>query len=296
MTSASERLAGERDHRVILSRQDCDAVPDPDVTRAACRSSRDAQATFTPMRRLRKREGADWLQADVSNPIIARFGARIYIGWMKTIALIGAGHIGSQVARLAIAHGYHVVISNSRGPETLSPLIAELGPNARAVTPVDAANAGDLVVVTIPLKNYRQVPVEPLAGKIVIDTNNYYPQRDGYIPELDSETKTSAELLQAHLPTSKVIKAFNHIYASQITTDGTPPGTKNRRALVIAGDDAAAKATVTKLFDELGFDTVDAGPLSESWRIQPGTPGYGPRRNAEESRRDLAAAKRPAGS
>jgi 8-hydroxy-5-deazaflavin:NADPH oxidoreductase len=211
---------------------------------------------------------------------------------MKTLGLIGAGHIGSQVARLAVGSGYDVVISNSRGPETLSDLVAELGPRARAATVLDAAKAGDIVVVTIPLKNYRSVPVEPLAGKIVIDTNNYYPERDGHIAELDNETTTTSELLQTHLPSSKVVKAFNHIYASQLTTDGTPAGTKNRRALVIAGNDRDAKATVTRLLDQFGFDTVDAGPLGEGWRIQRDTPGYGPRRTAEELRKDLAAAKR----
>jgi predicted dinucleotide-binding enzyme len=211
---------------------------------------------------------------------------------MTTIGLVGAGHIGSQVARLAVAHGYDVVISNSRGPETLGDLVKELGPKARAATPVEAARAGDIVVVTIPLKNYRSVPVEPLAGKIVIDTNNYYPQRDGHIPELDNESTTTAELLQAWLPTSKVVKAFNHIYAAELTTHGQPAGTPNRRALVIAGNDAEAKAVVTKLLDAFGFDTVDAGPLKEGWRIQRDTPGYGPRRNAEELKKDLAAAKR----
>jgi 8-hydroxy-5-deazaflavin:NADPH oxidoreductase len=211
---------------------------------------------------------------------------------MKTLGLIGAGHIGSQVARLAVRSGYDVVVSNSRGPETLSDLVAELGPKARAATVHDAAKAGDIVVVTIPLKNYRSVPVEPLAGKIVIDTNNYYPERDGHIAELDNETTTTSELLQTHLPSSKVVKAFNHIYASQLTTDGTPAGTKNRRALVIAGNDREANATVTRLLDQFGFDTVDAGPLGEGWRIQRDTPGYGPRRTAEELRKDLAAAKR----
>jgi hypothetical protein len=152
--------------------------------------------------------------------------------------------------------------------------------------------AGDLVVVTVPLRNYRQVPVEPLAGKIVIDTNNYYPQRDGHIPELDSESTTTSELLQAHLPRSRVVKAFNHIYAAQLTTDGQAAGSKDRRALVIAGDDLDGKATVRKLLDQFGFDTVDAGPLKEGWRIQRDTPGYGPRRTAEELRRDLAAARR----
>jgi 8-hydroxy-5-deazaflavin:NADPH oxidoreductase len=209
-----------------------------------------------------------------------------------TIGLIGAGHIGSQVARLAISCRYPVVISNSRGPETLAALVGELGPSARAATAVEAATAGQIVVVSIPLKNYREVPVVPLAGKIVIDTNNYYPQRDGQIPELDIESTTTAALLQAHLPSSKVIKAFNHIYAAQLTTDGQPAGSANRRALVIAGDDPAAKAVVTNLLDEFGFDTVDAGPLKEGWRIQRDTPGYGPRRTAEELRKDLAAAKR----
>ena len=211
---------------------------------------------------------------------------------MATIGLIGAGHIGAQVARLAVAAGYDVVISNSRGPETLSALVAELGARARAATAADAARAGDIVVVSVPLKNYRDVPVEPLAGKIVIDTNNYYPQRDGHIPELDNESTTTAELLQAHLPTSKVVKAFNHIYAAELTTHGQPKGTPNRRAFVIAGDDNGAKTTVTHLLDQFGFDTVDAGPLKEGWRIQRDTPGYGPRRTAEEMRRDLAAARR----
>jgi predicted dinucleotide-binding enzyme len=209
-----------------------------------------------------------------------------------TIGFIGAGHIGSQVARLASSRGYPVVISNSRGPESLAGLVAELGPNARAATAEDAAAAGQIVVVSVPLKNYRDVPVAPLAGKIVIDTNNYYPERDGHIPELDNESTTTAELLQAHLPTSKVVKAFNHIYAAQLTTDGQPAGSKNRRALVIAGDDGAAKAVVTNLLDEFGFDTVDAGPLKEGWRIQRDTPGYGPRRTVNELRQDLAAAKR----
>src|SRR6476620_166991 len=136
---------------------------------------------------------------------------------MATIGLIGAGHIGSQIARLAVAQGYDVVISNSRGPETLSDLVRELGPKARAGTVLDAAKAGDIVVVTIPLKNIGAVPVAPLAGKVVVDTNNYYPQRDGRIPELDNESTTTSERLQAHLPASRVVKAFNHIYSAELT-------------------------------------------------------------------------------
>jgi predicted dinucleotide-binding enzyme len=126
----------------------------------------------------------------------------------------------------------------------------------------------------------------------VIDTNNYYPQRDGHIAKLDDESTTTSELLQEHLPLSRVVKAFNHIYAAELTTHGQAAGTKNRRALVIAGDDEGAKGTVRQLIDQFGFDSVDVGPLAEGWRIQRDTPGYGPRRTAEELRRDLAAAQR----
>ena len=211
---------------------------------------------------------------------------------MTTIGFIGSGHIGSQLARLAVQHGYDVVMSNSRGPETLVDLVDELGDAARAGTPTDAAEAGDLVVVTTPLAALATIPVEPLAGKTVIDTNNYYPQRDGDIAELDDETTTTAELLQRRLPDSHVVKAFNHIVAAQLTTDGSPAGTPGRRALVIAGDDAEAKARVAALLDEFGFDQVDAGALAEGWRIQRDTPGYGLRRTAAELEADLGAAKR----
>lgn len=209
-----------------------------------------------------------------------------------TLGLIGAGHIGSQLARLAVAHGHDVVLSNSRGPDSLQALIAELGPHACAGTPEEAARAGDIVVVTVPLKAIDTVPVAPLAGKIVIDTNNYYPQRDGHIPELDDESTTTAELLQRHLPSSRVVKAFNHIQAAHLTEHALPTDAPHRRALVIAGDDAEAKARVTQLIDQFGFDVVDAGPLAEGWRIQRDTPGYGPRRTADQLRGDLAAAKR----
>jgi predicted dinucleotide-binding enzyme len=207
--------------------------------------------------------------------------------------LIGAGHIGSQLARLAVKHGYDVVVSNSRGPQTLADLVHELGPRARAATPEEAAKAGDIVVVTIPLKNLRDVPVPPLSGKIVIDTLNYYPQRDGHIADLDNEKTTTSELVQAYLPASKVVKAFNHIYAAELTTHGQPAGSPDRRALAIAGNDAGTKMEVAALLDQFGFDTVDVGPLGESWRIQRDTPGYGPRRTAEALREDLAAARRP---
>lgn len=194
---------------------------------------------------------------------------------MATIGLIGSGHIGGTVARLAVAAGHDVVLSNSRGPETLSGLVEELGPHARAATPAEAASAGDVVVVTVPLKAYRDVPVEPLRGKVVIDTNNYYPERDGQIAELDDGSTTSSELLQAHLPEAHVVKAFNNIYFGHLASLARPAGDSERAALAIAGDDGAAKRTVTEFLDSIGYDTYDAGPLAEGWRYQPGTPAYG---------------------
>lgn len=211
---------------------------------------------------------------------------------MTTIGFIGSGHIGSQLARLAVAQGYDVVMSNSRGPESLADLVAELGPRARSATPAEAAEAADLAVVTVPLRAIDSVPVEPLAGKVVIDTNNYYPQRDGQIAELDTESTTTAELLQRHLPTSKVVKAFNHILAAHLTTDGAPAGTPGRRALAVFGDDPDAVAQVGRLVDSFGFDPLEVSPLSEGWRIQRDTPGYGPRLTRDALRDALGQARR----
>jgi len=211
---------------------------------------------------------------------------------MTTIGIIGAGYIGSQIARAAIASGYDVVISNSRGPETLTELVEELGPKARAATSTEAGEAGDFVVVTVPLKAYKDVPVAPLAGKIVIDTNNYYFERDGHIAELDNGTATVSGLLQQHLPESRVAKGFNHIKWGDITTDGTPAGTPNRRALATSSDNDDAAALVTSLFDEFGFDTVNAGPLSESWRFERDQPAYVVRQNRDELVANLALATR----
>ncbi|MGW4642377.1 NADPH-dependent F420 reductase [Sphaerisporangium sp. NPDC004334] len=194
---------------------------------------------------------------------------------MTTIGFIGSGYIGGTVARLSVAAGYDVVLSNSRGPETLKDLVAELGPKARAATPAEAAAAGDLVVVSIPLRAYLDVPAEPLAGKTVMDTDNYYPQRDGNIPELDDASATSSELLQRHLPASRVVKTFNNISFRHLGELARPAGAADRSALAIAGDDQAAKDEVAAFLDRIGYDTLDAGTLAESWRLQPGTPAYG---------------------
>jgi predicted dinucleotide-binding enzyme len=195
---------------------------------------------------------------------------------MTTVALIGSGNIGGTVARLATAGGYDVVLSNSRGPETLRDLVGELGPRARAATVGEAGAAGDLVVVSIPLRAYPSVPVEPLTGKVVMDTNNYYPQRDGHFPELDDDSTTGSELLQRHLPTARVVKVFNNIFFKHLASLARPAGSADRSALPIAGDDPNAKAAVVEFLDAIGYDSVDAGPLGAGGRrFQVGTPAYG---------------------
>jgi predicted dinucleotide-binding enzyme len=211
---------------------------------------------------------------------------------MTTIGFIGSGNIGSQVARKAVENGYEVVMSNSRGPETLAGLVAELGPRARAATVEEAAASGDVVVVSIPFKAIADLPVGPLVGKIVLDTNNYYWERDGHVADLDDGTATVTGHLQAHLPESRVAKAFNAIQAAQITTDGLPAGTPGRRALVTASDYADAAEFVATLYDQFGFDTVNAGSLSESWRIDRDRSAYGKVLDVSATVEALAQAQR----
>ncbi|MCP2322846.1 hypothetical protein HDA40_001353 [Hamadaea flava] len=195
---------------------------------------------------------------------------------MAIIGLIGSGNIGGTVARLAVTAGHEVVLSNSRGPDTLADLVADLGPLASAGTVEEAADRGELVLVSIPLRAYATVPVEPLADKPVMDTNNYYPQRDGDIAALDDGSTTSSELLQRHLGRAKVVKVFNNINFRHLLSLPRPAGSPDRTALPIAGDDGLAKQVVSDFLAELGYDAVDAGPLGEGGRrFQVGTPAYG---------------------
>ncbi|WP_394553871.1 NADPH-dependent F420 reductase [Agromyces sp. MMS24-JH15] len=206
--------------------------------------------------------------------------------------IIGAGFIGTALATKLVELGHEVVISNSRGPETLADLVDRLGPLATAATAEEAGTAGDVVIVTVPLRAYRDIPVAPLDGKIVLDTNNYYWERDGRFPALDAGEDTTSGLLQAHLPGSKVAKAFNHIASAQILTDGTPAGTPGRRALATASDFPEAEQFVTDLYDAFGFDTVSAGPLAESWRVERDRPAYVVRQDRAELEANLARAPR----
>ena len=194
---------------------------------------------------------------------------------MTTLGIIGSGNIGGTVARLAVAADYDVVLSNSRGPETLKELADELGPHASAATAEEAAAAGDLVLISVPLKAYLSMPAEPLAGKVVMDTGNYYPDRDGHDADIDSHAVTSIEVLARHLPGADVVKVANNIYYRHLLSLARPSGAADRTFLPIAGDSAPAKQAVTEFLDAIGYGAVDAGSLADSWRQEPDTPVYG---------------------
>jgi predicted dinucleotide-binding enzyme len=192
----------------------------------------------------------------------------------ETIGIIGSGAIGSGVARLAVEAGYNVVLSNSRGAETLSGLVAELGNNARAATPTEAAQTSDIIVVSVPLSAYGKLPAEALQGKIVIDTTNYYPVRDNNNFVLDSGELTTSELLQQYLKGAIIVKALHNQDAPHLYINASPNDKSKRTTLPIAGDNTEAKEKVTGFMNAIGYDTIDTGTLSDSWRIEPGMPIY----------------------
>jgi len=194
---------------------------------------------------------------------------------MTTLGLIGSGRIGSTVARLAVDAGHDVVLSNSRGPETLQDLVTELGSRARAASGAEAAAAGDLVLVAVPVLAYTALPASSLAGKTVLDTGNYYPQRDGQTASLDDRSLTDSEYLAQHLPGAQVVKVFNNIFFKHLLNLARPSGAGDRSYLPVAGDDAGAKISVVEFLDSIGYGAVDSGPLAEGWHQQPGTPVYG---------------------
>ena len=189
------------------------------------------------------------------------------------IGIIGAGHIGGNLAQLLARRGHDVVIANSRGPETLGEVAERTG--ATPVAIADAPRGAEVVILAVPLRAVPELPGSSIEGDaVVVDANNYYPQRDGQIAAID-EGKTSSRWVQEQLG-HPVVKVFNNIVAAQLLERPTPIGTDGRRALPVTGDDDQAKAVVMGLVNEIGFDPIDLGKLDESWRYQPGTPAYGP--------------------
>jgi predicted dinucleotide-binding enzyme len=201
------------------------------------------------------------------------------------IGIIGSGHIGSTTARLFAAAGHEVIIANSRGPESLAELVADLVPNARAATVRDAAQSAEVILVAVPLRAYADLPAEAFAGKVVIDANNYYPQRDGEIAELESGETTSSELLARHLAGARVVKSFNTMNFNPLGSEGRPGAPRAERlAIYLAGDDVQAKEIVAGLIDEIGFAAVDTGSLHDGGaRQQPGSLVYNNPMTAEEA-------------
>ncbi|AEW92602.1 MULTISPECIES: NADPH-dependent F420 reductase [Streptomycetaceae] len=198
------------------------------------------------------------------------------------IGIIGAGNIGSALARRFARVGYEVLLSNSRGPQTLTGLVQEIGGPVRAVTAAEAAASGEAVVVSIPYGRHRELPAEPLRGKVVVDTCNYYPERDGHDPDLDEDTTTSSEKIKAHTE-ANLVKAFNTLPAATLRDGGRPKGDPGRLAIPVSGSDEEAKAVVAGLIRDIGFDAVDAGTLSQGGRKhQPGTKVYAQALNAAE--------------
>lgn len=192
-----------------------------------------------------------------------------------TIGVIGSGLVGKAVAHLAVRAGYNVVISNSRGPETLTGLVDALGPLARAGSVDEAIAAGDIVSLSIPLAVFEALPADKLVGKMVLDQTNYYPGIGNFRrADLDKGGLTSSELVQRHLQGAKVVKGVHNLGWIHIEHNARPKGDAERTTLPIAGDDAAAKAAVTRFIEDVGYDVIDAGSLAESWRIEPNTPIY----------------------
>ncbi|TPW29480.1 NADP oxidoreductase [Martelella alba] len=209
------------------------------------------------------------------------------------IGIIGAGFVGRTIAKRAVAKGHEVMLSNSRGPQSLFSLPIMLG--CSVGTAEEAARFGDLVIVAVPMTAIDQLPVAALEGKLVIDANNYYHERDGRISALDENRTTTSEMLAAALGHRRVVKAFNAIPMTELETDGRPDGGAERRALPLAGDAPDDKARVAALYNDFGFTPVDAGALAEGWRFERDRPAYCKRMDAATLKRVLSETRREGG-
>ena len=201
------------------------------------------------------------------------------------VGVIGSGNIGANAARLFAHAGHEVAISNSRGPDSLQNLVADIGPNVRAATVEEATDFGEVVLLAIPFFAYETLPAESLVGKVVIDATNYYEGRDG---QIDFGGLTSSELLARHLPDARLVKAFNTMYYETLASEGRTSEGEDRLVIFLAGDDDEAKAVVSELIEEIGFDPVDTGSLRDSGKQEPGSPIYNEPMTADQAEQTLA--------
>ncbi|WP_454050568.1 NADPH-dependent F420 reductase [Cellulomonas sp. Marseille-Q8402] len=205
-----------------------------------------------------------------------------------TIGVLGAGRVGTAVARQAIRGGYDVLIAASGDPADIELIVGVMAPGAQAVTAAEAAARSDVVILSLPLRRYRTLDPSTLRGKVVVDAMNSWPETDGDIPEL-ADAPSSSEMVQAFLTGARVVKTLNHIGYHELETDGTTPGTPGRRALAVAGDDPDARGVVMGLIEQIGYDAVDAGSLAAGAALEPGTPVFDGRHDAAALRGLLAA-------
>ncbi|WP_052436949.1 NAD(P)-binding domain-containing protein [Georgenia sp. SUBG003] len=214
---------------------------------------------------------------------------------VRTIGVLGAGRVGTAVARQALRAGYEVLVATASDPSQIALIVEVTAPGARAVTAAEAVGGSDVVVLSVPMRRYDTLDPALLAGRVVVDAMNYWPATDGRLPVMEGERSTS-EVVQDFLAGARLVKTLNHIGYHELETDHSPAGSPGRRALAVAGDDDEARSLVGEVVDRLGYDVVEAGPLAAGRVLEPGTEIFAGRHDGEALRALLATVREPARS